>query len=94
MTRRTHINGIIRFATLSSIILNVLGWPWTTNQGSVSLFNQRITQNCLFSTCNRAREKGKLSMMFSGIVEEIGTVRDLNKHKVGVCGTECDSLGS
>ncbi len=84
MTRVTHLRGIIRFATLSSIILNIVGWHWKTNQGSLGLFSQCTTQNWRFSTEKKARERGKLAMVFSGIVEEIGTVGDLHKHNVGV----------
>ncbi len=88
MTRKAHLRGIIKFATLSSIILNIVGWHWKTNRGSLGLFSQCTAQNRRFATERKARKSGKLAMVFSGIVEEIGTVRDLHKHKVGVCGPE------
>ncbi len=88
MTRIAHLRGIIRLATLSSIILNIVGWNWKTNRGSLGLFSQCTTQNWRFSTEKKSRERGKLAMVFSGIVEEIGTVRDLHKHNVGICGPE------
>ncbi len=94
MMRRTHLRMIIRFATLNSIILNVVGWPLKTNRGSLGLFSHCITQNRGVSTEKKLKERGKLSMMFSGLVEEIGTVRDLHKHNVGIFGPEFDSLGS
>ncbi len=86
MMRRSHLCGIIRFATLNSIILNIVGWHLKTNRGSLGLFSHCITQNRRFSTEKKLRERGRLAMVFSGIVEEIGTVRDLHKHNVGIIG--------